>query len=91
MKLRKKRVTRVDDDKENGIGIEPLPLFKASWPENRTEPRIPPDQNLNTPETIQQKSDTPSSERCEPSYEQRETLKSRCEIQTTGVEPSVTR
>jgi len=36
-------------EEEDGIKIAPFPLWKASRPEDRTEHRIPPDQNLNTP------------------------------------------
>jgi hypothetical protein len=52
---------------------------------------VSPDQTLDTLDPIQQITDTPNSERTDPSYCPPETPRSRTELQTTRLDPPITR
>jgi len=79
-----KPVTRpVEEAEEEEIRAKPLPLTKANRPEYSTNHEILPNSNLITPEPLPHITDTPASERSDPSYQPSETPRSRREIQNT--------
>ena len=89
-KLRKKPNLRSEEE-ENETKFGPHPLLEASQPEFRTERQVPLDQTPITPETAPQITDKPTSESQDPTYLPPQTPKSRREMQTTRIQPPVTR
>jgi hypothetical protein len=90
----KKPVTRPveeEEEEEEEIRARPLPVKKANRPEDSTDHEILPNSNLSTPEPLPQITDTPASERSDPSYQPSETPRSRREMQNTRFESPMTR
>jgi hypothetical protein len=81
----------LDSSEKAEIQIGPFPLATPSVPSNNTEHTSPRNQVLDTPGSDAQALDTPSSEQADPSYRPPETPRSRRELQTTHMDPPVTR
>ena len=91
-KRRNKRPTRSENqEEEENIRIGSYPLLEIHPPETRVEPGTPPSQDPDTPESAQQRVDTPLSERRDPNYEPPSTPLSRRELRDARPEPPVTR
>jgi hypothetical protein len=67
------------------------PLSNSGQPEVRMEPEVPTDFYSDTSETVPQVTDTPNYEYHDPTYPSPQTARSRRELQTTRVEPPLTR
>ena len=90
-KLRKKPNLRSEEEEENETKFGPHALLEASQPEFKTERQVHLDQTPITPETVPQITDKPTSELQDPTYVLPQTPRSRCEMQTTRIQPPVTR
>ena len=84
----KKQVPLPVEEAEEEIRARPLPITKANRPEGSADHEILP---LSTPEPLPPITDTPASERSDPSYQPSETHRSRREIQNTRTKPPITR
>jgi len=75
-----KKITKSDELEENEVPIGSRPLLKTRPPQERLEPRTPPNLTPSTPGSAQQAVDTPYFERAHPNYEPPRTPRSRREI-----------
>jgi len=89
-KLRKKPNLRSEEEDEDETKFVAHLLLEASQSEFRTERQVPLDQTPITPEAVPQITDTPTSESQGPTYLPPQAPRSRREMQTTRIQPSVT-
>ena len=82
--------TEREEEKEGEIKIGPFPLTLPAQQQDEPEPKITPDQILDTPEPNNQNMDTPNSEHRDPTYAPATTPISRRALEPTGVEPPLT-
>ena len=87
----KKHVPLPVEEAEEEIRAKPLPLTKANRPEDSSEHEILPNTNLSTPEPLRQITETPASERFDPSYEPSKPSDVGEKMQNTRTEPPITR
>jgi hypothetical protein len=76
---------------ENEFRTGSLPMRITDDLDGQANHEVSPDQTLNTPDPTQQITDTPKSERIDPSYCSPETPRSRRELQTTRLDPPIKR
>jgi len=86
-----KRFPKSENQDEEYIRIGSFPLLEIQQQELGVEPRTPPSQDPDTPESAQQRVDTPLSERRDPNYEHRSTPRLRRELRDARLEPPLTR
>jgi hypothetical protein len=86
-----KRFLKSENQDEEDIRIGSFPLLEIQQQELGVEPRTPPSQDPDTPESAQQRVDSPLSESRDPNYEPPSTLRSRGELRDARPEPPLTR
>ena len=86
-----KRFPKSENQDEEDIRVGSFPLLEIKPQETGVEPRTPPSQDPDTPESAQQRVDTPLSERRDPNYEPPSTPRSRRELRDARPEPPLTR
>ena len=75
-----KRFPKSENQDEEDIRIGSFPILEIQSQETGVEPRTPPSQDRDTPESAQPRVDTPLSERRDPNYEPPSTSWSRREL-----------
>ena len=75
-----KRFPKSENQEEEDIRIGFFPLLEIQPQETGVEPRTPQSQDPDTPESMQQRDDTPLSELRYPNYELLSKLRSRREL-----------
>ena len=83
------RIERQEEE-EGEIKIGPFPLMQPAQQQDEPEPKITPDQILDTPEPNNQTVDTPNSDCRDPTYAPATTPRSRRALQLTREEPPLT-
>jgi len=90
-KRKNKRSPRSENQEEEEIQIGSFPLLEIQPQETVVEPGTPPSQDPDTPESAQQRVDTPHSERTDLNYEPPSTPRSRRELRDARPEPPLNR
>ena len=86
-----KRFAKSENQDEEDIRIGSFPVLEIQPQETGVEPGTPPSQEPDTPESAQQRVDTPLSERRDPNYEPPSTPRSRHELRDARKEPPLIR
>ena len=84
-----KKPTKSETQEEEYIRIGSFPLLEIHPPETRVVPGTPPSQDPDTPESAQQRVDTPLSDCRDSRYEPPSTPLSRRELRDSRPEPPV--
>jgi hypothetical protein len=85
------RTTPAADEIENDIKIGNFPVLKTTRQGGMVEPVTTPDRTPFTPEPVSLEPDTPASQHGDPTYVLSQKPRSRREMQSTRIEPYITR
>jgi hypothetical protein len=80
-----------NDEEEEEFAVGSYPLVVTDYPTHADERLPAPDRAADSPDPAQPTVDTPSPQRNDPSYHPPDTPRSRIELQTTRIDPPVTR